>query len=122
MKSDDDDITIRPDTTIENLKRLIYFLASLVIGFMALGFIAMILLLHGCLAPDAEPATHSAAAAPACFDLARIAELEQELKAREAELDDLVNTLNGAVAERNEAIELLRQLVPNFGGRENFLD
>lgn len=120
MKPEDDDTTIRPDATIENLKRLIYFLASLIIGFMGLGFIAMILLLHGCLAPDADPV--KAAAQPACFDSTRVAELELELKAREAELDDLVNTLNGAVAERNEAIELLRQFVPELTARENFLD
>jgi hypothetical protein len=37
-----------------------------------------------------------------------IAELKAELAAREADLDALVNTLNGAIAERNEAIEMLK--------------
>jgi hypothetical protein len=39
---------------------------------------------------------------------ARIDDLESDLAAREEELEDLANTLNGAIADRNEAIAILR--------------
>lgn len=55
------------------------------------------------------PAKQAAAPAPAT-ESPIVAELQAEIEAREADLDALVNTLNSAIAERNEAIALLRQL------------
>lgn len=40
---------------------------------------------------------------------ARIRDLEDDLAAREEELEDLANTLAGAIADRNEAIAILRK-------------
>lgn len=40
---------------------------------------------------------------------ARIDDLEADLAAREEELEDLANLLNGAIADRTEAIAMLRE-------------
>jgi C4-dicarboxylate-specific signal transduction histidine kinase len=55
------------------------------------------------------PAKRAAAPAPAT-ESPVVAELQAEIAAREADLDALVNTLNSAIAERNEAVGLLRRL------------